>query len=166
MTKELKQIGLVLADIKIPLFLWDLPILRVGVGSADPIHPKLDKVMQEKQSLFSEFRHLVISNYLDWVNGPKHFIKQYFILLKYLFLSYYICCFSTTTLILKCFSWNCASHGRNKLVESSHMPITITGLLYTHWNVWFTGISHHSSYHQAAKTSWFVCAKTIQGLCS
>lgn len=121
-----------------------------------------NEVVLYKQLLFSAVRHLVIGNYLEWVKEPKHFIKQYF----FLFLSYCICCFSTTTLILKCFSWHGASHERNKLVESSHMPITIIGLLYTHWNVWFTGISHRSSYHQAAKTSWFVCAKTIQGLCA
>lgn len=76
MAKELKQTFSVLADIKktfcesFPsnmelLGQWTLSILKWTI-----------EVVQDKQPLFSQLRHLVIGNYLEWVNMPKHSIKQ------------------------------------------------------------------------------------------
>lgn len=135
----------------------------------DPIHPKPDKWNCTRQTTF-----------VSWTQALSHqklittgkWAKTLHKAIFFLFLSNCICCFSTTTLILKCFSWHCANHGRNKLVESNHMPITDPGLLHTHWNVWFMGISYCSSYHRAAKSavicvrqdnSRFMCIKILLG---
>lgn len=142
----------------------------MGVGLVDPIHPKPDKWSCTRQTtVVSWTQTLSHQSLITTGKWAKTLHKAVFF---FLFLSYCICCFSTTTLILKCFSWYCASHGRNKLVESNHTPITVTGLCYTHWNVWFIGMSYCSSYHQAAKSivicmcqdnSRFVCIKILFG---
>lgn len=38
-----------------------------------------NEVVLDKQPSFTKLRNLVIINYLEWVNEPKHFIKQYFV---------------------------------------------------------------------------------------
>lgn len=142
-----------------------MPTLHLGVGSKNLIHHRPEKrsCTRQTEPLFSELRHLVISNYLDWVNEPKHFIKQ--CIFFFLFLCYCIYCFPTTTLILKCFCWHCASQRRNNLDESRYMPITTIGLFYKQQNFCSTGISHSSSYHQASTALRSVCTVTVQGFC-
>lgn len=38
-----------------------------------------NEVVLDKQPLFTKLRNLVIMNYLESVNEPKHFVKQYFV---------------------------------------------------------------------------------------